>query len=362
MSDKKTQSRIVRRIRRKKKRSGKKRFMLFILVSLLIVSLPILSYMTYLYIKADSAISESYVDDGREKSPLRDTKVDPSKDHVSVLIIGVDASNKRNNDDDSLSDALMLATLNKKDNSIKMLSIPRDSKVYIPEIGYEDKINHAHSYGGTHATVETVEGLLDIPVDYWVKVNFHAFIDIVDALDGITVDVPYEVYEQDSEDTPNAIHLLPGKQHLNGEEALALARTRKMDNDVERGKRQQEIIKAILKKSIALDSILKYDDIIETVGSNMSTNMTFSEMKSFIAYGTSGQDLDIETLTLEGEDLWVYEPEKRYYWQLDELALQSTIRELRQHLELEDDPSIHNRHSQLSQPERPSDNQFNTDY
>src|SRR5699024_1686555 len=104
----------------------------------------------------------------------------------------------------------------------------------IPEIGYEDKINHAHSYGGTHATVETVEGLLDIPVDYWVKVNFYAFIDIVYALDGITVDVLYEVYEQDSEDTPNAIHLSPGQQHLTGEESLARARTRKMDDYYER--------------------------------------------------------------------------------------------------------------------------------
>src|SRR5699024_7001374 len=163
MSDKKTQSRIVRRIRRKKKRSGKKRFMLFILVSLLIVSLPILSYMTYLYIKADSAISESYVDDGREKSPLRDTKVDPSKDPVSVLIICFYTSNNRYNAYVSLSDALMLATLNKKDICIKKISIPRDSIVYIPVIGYEDKINHAHLYGGTHSTVETVEGLLDIP-------------------------------------------------------------------------------------------------------------------------------------------------------------------------------------------------------
>src|SRR5699024_663036 len=171
---------------------------------------------------------------------------------------------------------------------------------------------------------------------YWVKVNFHAFIDVVNALDGITVDVPYELYEQNSRDVPNAIHLLPGEQHLNGEEALALARTRKMDNDVERGKRQQEIIKAILKKAISLDSILKYDNIIESVRKNMATNMTFSEMKSFISYGTSGKNLDIETLTLEGEDLWVYEPRKKYYWQLDELALESTKRELKQHLELED--------------------------
>ncbi|PAV31290.1 transcriptional regulator [Virgibacillus profundi] len=327
MSDKQktTQTRMVRR---KKKRKLRKRAY-FLLVFFLIAFLSVISYATYLYIKADSVFSDSYKDDGREKSELREQAVDPAEDHVSVLIIGVDESEKRDNEGSARSDTLMLATMNVEDKSVNLVSIPRDSLVYIPEVGYETKINHAHAYGGPKASVETVENLLDIPVDYYVKVNFDAFIDVVDAVNGITVDVPYELSEQDSSDTKGAIHLLPGEQELNGEEALALARTRKFDNDIERGKRQQDIIKAVLKKSISLGSVLKYDNIIEAVGDNMTTNMTFDEMKSFISYGTKG-NLEINTLTLEGHD---YQPEGTYYWQLDEASLAETKQTLKEHLE-----------------------------
>uniref|UniRef100_UPI0018E18BBB LCP family protein n=1 Tax=Virgibacillus massiliensis TaxID=1462526 RepID=UPI0018E18BBB len=101
-----------------------------------------------LFIKADSVLSDSYEDDGREKSDLRESKVDPNVDNVSVLIMGVGASDLRNNADNARSDSLMVATLNKDDKSVKLLSIPRDSYVYIPEVGYKTKINHAHAYGG----------------------------------------------------------------------------------------------------------------------------------------------------------------------------------------------------------------------
>src|SRR5690625_215547 len=245
--------------------------------------------------------------------------------------MGVDSSDERADAGPGRTDAMIFATLNKDDKSVKLVSIPRDSLVYIPEVGYETKINHAHAYGGTKAAIDTVENLFDIPVDYYLKVNFEAFIDVVDAIDGITVEVPYEFREQDSEDKANAIHLFAGEQNLDGEEALALARTRKLDNDIERGKRQQDIIKSIVDKTISVNSILKYDDIIEAVGGNLTTNMTFNEMKSFISYGTNGTNIDIETMTLEGED---YKPNRTYYWKLDELALNETRSIHQDHLEI----------------------------
>ena len=316
---------VVRRRRRIRRR------VYFILIPIVLVFLALVTYASYLYIKADSVLSDSYEDDGREKSELREEAVDPTKDNVSVLIMGVDASNVRNNEDNARTDTLIVATLNKNDHSVKLLSIPRDSYVYIPEVGYETKINHAHVHGGTRATIETVENLLEIPIDYYVKLNFEAFIDVVDAVGGITVDVPYELYEMDSNDNKNAIHLLPGLQELDGEEALALARTRKLDNDIERGKRQQEIIKAVVKKAVSVNSILNIDDVIEAVGTNMATNMTFSEMKSLVSYGTKGTNLDIETLNLEGSD---YQPGSVYYWKIDEYSLEETKNILQAHLEL----------------------------
>lgn len=315
-----------RMVKHKKRKFRKRLF--FVLIPLLVL-LTAFGYAGYLYMKADTVLSESYEETGREKSDLRDEIVDPKYDNVSVLIMGVDASDKRENAESSRTDTMMVATLNKEKNSVNLLSIPRDSYVYIPEVGYETKINHAHAYGGSQAAIDTVENLLDIPIDYYVKVNFEAFIDVVDALNGIDIEVPYEFQEQDSSDRANAIHLYPGEQTLDGEEALALARTRKKDNDVERGKRQQEIIKSILDKSVSLNSILKYDDIIVAVGSNMTTNMTFSEMKSFISYGTKG-GLELNSLSLEGND---YQPSSTYYWQLDEQSLAETKETLQEHLQ-----------------------------
>ncbi|MGY0691317.1 LCP family protein [Virgibacillus sp. FSP13] len=335
-----------RRVKRKKRRLKKR--VLFILLPILIVFFGLVSYATYLYVKADSVLSDSYKDDGRQKSDLRVTTVDPAEDNVSVLIMGVDASDIRNNKDgSSRTDTLILATLNKDDKSVKLLSIPRDSYVYVADAGKNTKITEAHAYGGPQATIETVENLLDIPVDYYAKVNFEAFIDVVNAVDGVTIDVPYEMYEQNSKDQAGAIHLLPGEQDLNGEEALAFARTRKQDNDIERGKRQQEVIKAVMKKAVSMNSILKIDNIIEAVGKNMTTNMTFDEMKSFISYGTSGKNLDIDSLTLEGQD---YQPGDKYFYKLDELALEETKQILKSQLDLADETSATASESESTEP------------
>ncbi|OAT81588.1 transcriptional regulator [Bacillus sp. MKU004] len=314
---------------RKKKR--RRRILFFLVIPFLVLAIVSSSYGAYLYKKAESVFSDSYNNlEGREKSDKRVKDVDPQEDNVSILFIGIDESKERNFGDATRSDALMLATLNEKEKSVKLLSIPRDSYVYVPEVGYNTKINHAHAYGGPKASIEAVEEMLDIPVDYYVRMNFYAFIDVVNALDGIKVDVPYEINEMDSRDTAGAIRLQPGTQLLNGEEALALARTRKLDNDIERGKRQQEIIQAIMKRAISANSLSKYDDVIKAVGDNLETNMTFDEMKSFVSYGMS-DSLDMQTLSLDGTDSYI---DRTYYWQLDPDSVNTISEELKEHLEI----------------------------
>lgn len=316
---------------RRKKKKLRKRFK--IIISLVLIAiLSVVSYGTYLYIKADSAMSGAYDDEGRDKSDLRDEYVDPKFDNVSILIMGVDENEKRKEREVARTDALILATLNKDDKSVKLLSIPRDSLVYIPEVDKYDKINHAHAFGGARATMNTVENLLDIPVDYYVRLNFHAFVDVVDAINGVEVDVPYEFKESDSSDKRDSIHLYPGYQKLNGEEALAFARTRKKDSDFNRGERQLELINSVIDKSTSLTQILKYDDLIKAVGDNLKTNMTFTEMKSFFSYATHGKGIDVEQITLEGHD---YRPASVYYWQIDENSLYNTIAKLKSHIEID---------------------------
>jgi len=288
------------------------------------------TYGIYLTKKAEYAANEAFEVDDRENSSKRDEKVKPIEDNVSILFIGVDDSESRGQGaDNSRSDALILATLNNKTKTVKTLSIPRDSYVHIPYKGFKDKINHAHAYGGTPATIETVEELLDIPVDYYVRMNFNAFIDVVNALGGIEIDVPYSFVELDEFENP-VIKLEKGLQKLDGSQALALARTRKYDSDIERGKRQQEILKAIAIQAAKPSSILKYDDVIDAVADNMKTNMTFKEMKSFLTYLSSGMPR-IDSLALEGADDW---STGVYYYKLDDESLENTKHTLQNHLDL----------------------------
>ncbi|MER2113317.1 LCP family protein [Solibacillus isronensis] len=319
---------------RQNKKKGSSKFRLFLKVSMLLtLSLVICAtaYGVYLTKQAEHAADSAYeVIEDREMSDQREVKVEPAQDNVSILILGVDDSEKRDQGaDNSRTDALLLATLNNKTKTVKLVSIPRDSYVYIPHIGYNDKINHAHARGGTLASIETVEELFDIPIDYYLRVNFNAFIDIVDALGGIEAEVPYAMLEKDEFDR-NTVNLQPGLQTLGGREALALARTRKQDNDIERGKRQQEIIQAIASKASSFTSISKYDDILAAVGNNMKTDMTFTEMKSFFSYLSNGMPR-IDTLTLEGYDDM---STGVYYYKLDEEALEETSHILKSHLGL----------------------------
>lgn len=315
-----------------KKRSKKRTIIYSILILFGTVAILSATYGVYLTKRAEVAAERSFeaLADRTNGSELREEEVEPLTDNVSILFVGIDDSEKRSEgQDSSRSDALMVATLNNEDKSIKLVSIPRDSYVYIPEVGYEDKITHAHAYGDTRASIETVEELLDIPIDYYVKMNFNAFIDTVDALGGVNVDVPYDHLELDENDQ-YTVELKEGRQLLDGREALALARTRKLDNDIERGKRQQMILEAIIQKAASASSFTRYGDVIDAVGNNMKTDLTFDEMRSFFDYLTKGRP-QVETLTLEGYDDMTT---GTYYWQLDQESLEETSSILQTHLDL----------------------------
>ncbi|MDF2858631.1 MAG: LytR family transcriptional regulator [Neobacillus sp.] len=311
----------------KKSKKRRKKLWLWIMTPILIILISVSVYATYLYNKAEIVMNDSYTP--IERNTARAAEVDVEMENTSILFIGVDDSSERNFSDSSRTDALLLATFNKNQKSVKLLSIPRDSYVHIPEKDIYTKINHAHAYGGVKLTLDTVEELLDIPIDYYVKMNFNAFIDVIDALDGIKVEVPYTFSEQNSNDQAGAITLKEGLQTLDGEEALALARTRKMDSDIKRGERQQEIFKAVLSKAISVQSIGKYSDVIEAVGKNMTTDLSFNQMKSFISYLQTGSGINMESLSLAGGDSYI---NNIYYYQLDEASLELTQETLKDHL------------------------------
>ncbi|PGU84296.1 LCP family protein [Bacillus cereus] len=309
-------------------------------------------YTWFLVNKASSAVRNAAHDLARgDKSDLRDKAVKPITNNVSVLIMGVDESDVRGKEygDAIRTDALLLATFNKDSKTVKLLSIPRDTYTYIPIEKKKDKITHAHAFGsakngkngGPQASIDAVEKLMNVPVDYFVKFNFKSFIKIVDDLGGVEVDVPVEFTEQDSNDNAEAIHLEKGVQKLNGEEALALARTRHIDSDAMRGQRQQLVIEAILKKLTSVGSVTKVGNIIDDINGQFVTNLTFDDMLSFYKYGS---DSEIEKLQIQGDDCYMAKGDdtcsksagggRTYYYNPDKKELANVTNELRTHLGL----------------------------
>lgn len=314
-----------------RKRSRKKKILALILIPLLVVLISVTGYATYLTNTAKNVVENSHHEIKNraidKKSNKREKAVDPSVDSISILFMGIDDSAGES----GRTDAMILATFNEDEKSVKMVSIPRDSRVELVGRDVMDKITHAHVYGGIQMAVESVEHLFDVPVDYYVRLNFSAFIEIVDALGGVEIDVPFEIIEQDSDRNKNAIHLHKGLQLLNGEEALAYARTRKYDGDIERGKRQEEVLTAIIKKLASVQSVTKYNDVLESIGDNLTTNMTFEEMTSFHDYAYEGANIEIETMTLEGRGARI---KGLWYYLLDDESVESISQKLKKHLDL----------------------------
>jgi len=273
------------------------------MIPIMILVLGASVYGAKLLATAEQTVQESYHEIDRE----RVAEINPIEDPVSFLIIGVDDNEERNLGS-SRADSLIYATFDPSTNDINMVSIPRDTYTGIvlnDEIQQYNRINASYAIGEEKATIESVENLLDSPVHYYATFNFNAFMEVIDALGGIEVNVPISFSEQDSTGKANQIHLEKGLQTLNSEEALALARTRKIDNDVKRGERQQLIIQAILKKALSIGSIPKYTDAIEAVGSNMRTNMQIDDMFAVIRAGMK-EPIEVHTHIFEWSPLEKY--------------------------------------------------------
>ena len=186
-----------------------------------------------------------------------------------ILVMGTDNAGLR-------TDVLMLGFVNGK--KVDVVSIPRDTQVKIGKRYY--KINSAYAIGQEEQTIETVENLLGVEIDGYVKFSFETFRDTIDAMGGVYFDVPQDMfYEDPYQDL--YIDLKAGEQHLNGEEAEGLVRYRRYPTgDEGRIAVQQEFIKAIIKQKANPVILLRLPAIMSTVGKNIDTNLTANEIVS----------------------------------------------------------------------------------
>lgn len=239
----------------------------------------------------------------------------------SVLLLGVD----EREGDKGRSDTTLVLTVNPKQNSIKMLSIPRDTRTEIIGRNIEDKINHAYAFGDIQMSIATVENLLNIPIDYYVKVNMEGFKEIVDAVGGVTIN-NRENFVQDGKTFKK------GTLELTGEDALAYVRMRKQDpkGDFGRQKRQRQLIQGIIKKGASIASLTRYEEILNAVGHNVKTNLNLGEMFD-IQQNYNIVESNVEQLQLSGTGQMI---DGIYYQVITEEVKQKIQNVLKKHLEI----------------------------
>ena len=223
------------------------------------------------------------IDTFSEKITVEVSKSDKdiTSEPFSILVLGVD---------EGRSDANMVVTFNPISLEITMTSIARDS--YVPIACYagqsSDKLGHAHVQG-VQCTIDTIENLLDIEIDYYFESNFAGVVSIVDALGGIVINNPYEFVGQNASDQRGHYTVwVPAGENVpvNGEQALAFARERHLyaSGDFQRQANQQQVIKSILTKAMQTRDLNKLLGVLDAAGENVKTNISVDEFIDLFNY------------------------------------------------------------------------------
>lgn len=276
MSEQQNQNEMSR-INRNHKNQKKRRWPRVLLVIFLIIGGIFAYAYSQLRKTTDSIHSDISQDEDRIEHPSRQNsnlKLD-GDDPFSILLLGIDTGDM-GRVDRGRSDTIMVLTVNPEANKTTLLSIPRDTRTEIVGRGNQDKINHAYAFGGPVMAINSVQNLLDIPIDHYVSVNMKGIQQIVDAVGGVTI-TPNISFSQ------SGYSFVKGQQvTMNGEQALAYSRMRYEDpqGDYGRQSRQREVVLATLSKAASFNTILNYQSVLKTMEDNVMTSLTFDDMMS----------------------------------------------------------------------------------
>lgn len=250
-------------------------------------------------------------------------------DEVFFLLVGVDTSDVnsiRIGEDGQTgirSDTMILCRVNFNDGSIKMMSLPRDSRV--PVRGNLDKLTHAHSYGGMRLLMQTVRDFTDLDVDYYVRVDYRAVEKIVDAIGGVELEIPQRMqYHDTTAGKELHVDFQPGLQKLDGQDAIRFLRFRSYsDGDIDRVKMQQYFLTEMIKQTLTPRNILRLPQLLNVYSSYIDTNMESNMVYSGVTMAGNLNTELIETTTLPGEFLDL----DASYWQVYEPGAKEVIKE-----------------------------------
>ncbi|MGA9379172.1 MAG: LCP family protein [Phormidium sp.] len=241
---------------------------------------------------------------------------------VNILVMGVDRVPDAPTDSpaglNGRSDTLLLVRLDPKDNSVKMLSIPRDTHVNNPFLSIE-KINQANVDGGAALAAEVVSNTLDgVKIDRYVRVTTEAFRQLVDLVGGVEVFVPRKMQYKDVTQRLE-IDLEPGLQTLNGDQAEQFARFRQDENgDIGRVQRQQLLLKAVRQRLTNPSILPRLPQIMSVMQKYVDTNVNWEEMLALANFGLNLEQTDIKMVMLPGRFSETGEFDGRSYWVVDE--------------------------------------------
>jgi LCP family protein required for cell wall assembly len=232
----------------------------------------------------------------------------PDTDHINILVLGVDT---RESGGDQNADVIMIARVDFTTNDVRVVSIPRDLEVEVPGHG-PSKINGAYNIGvkddpennvaGVMMMRDTIEYNFGVRIDEFVLVDFEGFENVIDAVGGITINVPERI-EDDAYPTEDfgttTLVIEAGRQNMDGKTALAYARTRHQDSDDQRRERQMLVLRALLDKGQSLGSVTRISQVINAAGDAVLTSIDWDEQLALvnIALELNQREIVMENIT-----------------------------------------------------------------
>ncbi|WP_058486749.1 LCP family protein [Defluviitalea phaphyphila] len=303
---------------------------------LVLASIGTYGYLNFVKGK-DSSNSYSGGSEKEEKTGLLDfLGIKPKEVRTNVAIFGVDK-------DEIRTDVIIVATFNSETKKVDLISIPRDTRVFLTDSTLEYmrsinsnyvpdtvKINEVHAYAGKEKaneySVKEVERLLGVSIDYYVKVNIEAFRKIVDEIGGVEITLDRDFYYVDRAGDLY-INLKAGHQVLNGDQAEQLVRYRKgyADGDLGRIKTQQKFLKAFAEQALSLKNITKAPSIIKILFDYVETDISLNDALKYVKYLDDIDINNIDMYTIPGEARTIGE---RSYFIPDEEGIKELVDEI----------------------------------
>ena len=249
----------------------------------------------------DDTLSQASPDTPEVRRAIAATRPATPGEPVNILLIGSDV--RPDATGNGLSDSLILMRLDKKRGFVSMLSFPRDLYTDVPGYGFT-KLNNAYGFGGAEKAIETVQKLTGQDVNHYVNIDFDGFRNLVDAVDGVYIDVDRRYFNDNSNCVNGCyemIDLEPGYQRLAGEDALDYVRYRHTDSDFARARRQQTFLAELKRQTKQFGNLRRFREFAEIFGENVVTSVgDVREMISLIELALQTPDDRIARIGITG--------------------------------------------------------------